>query len=427
LRVLREGVRAIGAGDLHRRIPAQSTDDLGMLAGEFNRMASHLEERNAQADALYEVAVEISSLHDMDATLHLIAERARQVLHADLVTLDLQDPVSGELCTRAAAGGRAADRVGRRQPAGVGLSGRVVATGLPQTSKMRNAEGGMRNVATEDTMPHSAEGTMPHSAFDPPHSAEGLAALMGAPLCIGARCFGALVIGNRTARAFHRSDMALLSAFANQAAVAVENARLADVERAAHARQQTLYLETIAALADAMEARDNYTHHHADQMVDRAEVLARVLGVPAEEIVIIKLAAILHDVGKIGIPDAILRKPGPLTAEEYEIMQQHPEIGARIVSRVESLKPVVPLVLHHQERWDGLGYPAGLKGEEIPRGARILAVVDAFGAMTEDRVYRDGIGEERALQELVSGAGSHFDPEAVAAFVEWWRQSRTET
>ena len=129
------------------------------------------------------------------------------------------------------------------------------------------------------------------------------------------------------------------------------------------------------------------------------------------------MGAILHDIGKIGIPDAVLNKPGKLTSEEYELMKQHAAIGARIVQSVGALQGVVPIVRYHQERYDGSGYPEGLKGEEIPIGARIIGVVDTYGAMTEDRVYRATPGHDKALDELQRLAGKQFDPTVVEAFI----------
>jgi putative nucleotidyltransferase with HDIG domain len=145
--------------------------------------------------------------------------------------------------------------------------------------------------------------------------------------------------------------------------------------------------------------------------------LAQAMLLPRQEVENIRLGSILHDVGKIGIPDAILNKPSKLTDEEYETIKQHAQIGARIVQSVGALQGVVPIVRHHQERFDGKGYPDGLMGEEIPIGARIIAVVDAYGAMTEDRVYRKALGHDKALSELRRNAGAQFDPQVVSTFI----------
>src|SRR5205823_8906254 len=155
-----------------------------------------------------------------------------------------------------------------------------------------------------------------------------------------------------------------------------------------------------------------------EKITGRAVALAQSLGLPQSDVVNIRLGSILHDVGKIGIPDAILNKPAKLTDEEYEQIKEHAVIGARIVQSVGALQGVVPIIRHHQERYDGTGYPDGLRGQNIPIGARIIAVVDAYGAMTEDRVYRKAPGHEVAIDELQRLAGKQFDPIIVRAFVQ---------
>ncbi len=185
----------------------------------------------------------------------------------------------------------------------------------------------------------------------------------------------------------------------------------------------------VRALAAAIEARDPATVAHVDRVAQRAERLAAKLGCPPEEIETVRWAAILHDVGKIGVPDRILFKPGPLTEEEREVMERHLDLGAQILERAGVLPEAIPLVRYHEERWDGAteGERAGrygLAAEAIPLGARIIAVVDAFDAMTSDRPYRAAMTEEAAIEELRREAGRQFDPEVVAAFLELLREER---
>jgi len=149
-----------------------------------------------------------------------------------------------------------------------------------------------------------------------------------------------------------------------------------------------------------------------------AQAVARALACSEEEVQRVYWGALLHDIGKIGVPDEILRKAGPLTDEEWELMKRHPELGAEIVAPVENLVDVAPIIRSHQEKYDGSGYPDGLRGEEIPLGARILAVVDAYGAMTDERVYRKARSPEDAVAELRRCAGTHFDPEIVEVFLD---------
>jgi putative nucleotidyltransferase with HDIG domain len=175
--------------------------------------------------------------------------------------------------------------------------------------------------------------------------------------------------------------------------------------------------ETIEALAVAINAKDEVTHEHVLRVQIYAAGVARLLGCSAEEIEALKAGALLHDIGKIAVPDYILNKPGKLTAVEFEKMKTHTVIGAQILGRVEFPYPVVPVVRHHHERWDGRGYPDGLKHEEIPLTARILSVVDCFDAVREDRQYRKAMTREEALEFIMSGSGTMYDPRVVGTFI----------
>ena len=179
------------------------------------------------------------------------------------------------------------------------------------------------------------------------------------------------------------------------------------------AKLEIHYTETIEALVSALEARDPYTQAHAGRIRDLAVSISIAMQLPPEQRRAVRLGAILHDVGKIGISDAILLKPGPLTDEEWAIMRTHPEIGERMLKNIDFLAPALPVVRHHHERWDGKGYPDGLAGQDIPVGARIVSVCDAFDAMTSDRPYRKSLGLEQACAELEKNSGTQFDPHCV--------------
>ena len=170
------------------------------------------------------------------------------------------------------------------------------------------------------------------------------------------------------------------------------------------------------ALSAAIEARDHETGEHCRTLGSLAERIAGLLGLDEQTATTIRIGGYLHDVGKIAIADAILLKPGPLTAEEYAEMQRHAEIGAGIVDTHAAMHGIAEIVRHHHERWDGAGYPDRIRGLDIPVGARIVAVADAWSAMTSDRVYRPAIGPEAAWEELVKHAGRQFDPQVVEAF-----------
>jgi putative nucleotidyltransferase with HDIG domain len=181
---------------------------------------------------------------------------------------------------------------------------------------------------------------------------------------------------------------------------------------------QDTYLMTIEALAAAVEARDPYTHGHTRRVEQYAMMMAERLGVNEEDVAALRRACVLHDIGKIGIEDRILRKQARLDPDEELGMQRHPQIGVEMLQGIDFLEPVLPLIRHHHERWDGNGYPHQLREDEIPLGARILAVADALDAMTSDRPYRPARTFEYAKSEILKGSGTHFDPEVVTAFIK---------
>ncbi len=175
--------------------------------------------------------------------------------------------------------------------------------------------------------------------------------------------------------------------------------------------------EVVAVLASALEERDRYTGDHSLSLVELAGRVASSMGLGADEVAMVRKAALLHDIGKIGIPDAILHKPGPLNDREWEVMRQHPVIGERILRAIPGMGQVARIVRHEHERWDGCGYPDGLAGEEIPLGSRIILACDAYHAMVSDRPYSKGMSHAEALAELHGNAGSQFDVAVVEALI----------
>jgi HD-GYP domain-containing protein (c-di-GMP phosphodiesterase class II) len=182
-----------------------------------------------------------------------------------------------------------------------------------------------------------------------------------------------------------------------------------------YAETRELFFGTVQALSQAIDAKDGFTRGHADRVSRIAGAIAREVGMAERLIEQIELAGLLHDIGKIGVEDRILMKPQRLEQDEQELMRRHPIYGASILEPSAALRPLVPIVLHHHENFDGSGYPEGLKGEEIPLGSRIIIVADAYEAMTSDRIYRKSIGHDRAMEQLTKYKGIQFDPKVVRA------------
>ncbi|OGR87094.1 MAG: hypothetical protein A3J74_01160 [Elusimicrobia bacterium RIFCSPHIGHO2_02_FULL_57_9] len=237
------------------------------------------------------------------------------------------------------------------------------------------------------------------------------------PLLVKSKPIGVLNLHHATASpvAFSDYNVKFLNILAGEAAVMLHNLELFE-------RLETFYLEMVKTLARAVDSKDAYTHDHSDRASLKARRLAAELQLPEQTARYVEYAALLHDIGKIGIDEAILLKPGKLTPEEYEVMKKHPIIGHQILAPVKFLGPVAQMVLYHQEWYNGQGYPEGLKGEAIPLGARIVAVIDAWDAMTSDRPYRKALGRDIAISELRKGAGTQFDPKIVEAFLKLERE-----
>jgi putative nucleotidyltransferase with HDIG domain len=183
----------------------------------------------------------------------------------------------------------------------------------------------------------------------------------------------------------------------------------------------------LAAISQAIEARDPYTRGHSTRVSALAELVARRLGWGRTQLPALTLGGLLHDVGKLNLDEAVLRKPGPLTEREFSEIKRHPQAGAKMIRGLEQLRPALPYVLFHHERWDGHGYPSGRSREQIPIGARIVAVVDAFDAMISLRPYRPPLLVSNALAEVERNAGSQFDPGVVRAFLAAWNEGELDT
>ena len=237
-----------------------------------------------------------------------------------------------------------------------------------------------------------------------------------APLLVSRQLIGGIEVLNKTDGSdFSEQDLETLTSVASTTAMAIENTQL-------HQSVLDAYKSTIKTLAAAIDAKDSYTRGHSQRVMEYTLMGAKYLWFPREELEMLEYAGILHDIGKIGIDDRILRKPARLTDEEWEIMRQHPKIGAEILKEIPFLKEARALILHHHERFDGSGYPNGLKQEDIPMGARLLAIADAFDTMTTDRAYRVRVDVDNALKELYNCLGTQFCPVAMDAFFSGYHE-----
>lgn len=235
--------------------------------------------------------------------------------------------------------------------------------------------------------------------------------LLVVPLRREQRTLG-LILGGDKLDAAHISsiDSKLCDSLANSLTIFLENLMLYEDSRA-------MFMGTLHALTSAIDAKDTYTHGHSERVALLSRQLAAALGMPPEQVERVYIAGLVHDVGKIGVPEAVLTKPGRLTREEFEQIKKHPEIGAQIVRDIRQMKDLIPGVLHHHERWDGKGYPYGLAGADIPEMGRIIGLADAFDAMSSNRTYRALMDRARVLQEIKDCAGTQFDPEMADVFV----------
>jgi HD-GYP domain-containing protein (c-di-GMP phosphodiesterase class II) len=245
---------------------------------------------------------------------------------------------------------------------------------------------------------------------------EGFAAYYAVPLIAKGQVKGVLEIFRRAPLTVERDWVSFLETLAGQAAIAIENAQLFDHLERSNVDLALAYDATIEGWARALDLRDKETEGHTKRVAELTERLARAMGISEAEIIHIRRGALLHDIGKMGMPDSILLKPDKLTDEEWGPMRQHPQYAFDMLAPIAYLRPALDIPYCHHEKWDGTGYPRGLKGEQIPLAARLFAVVDVFDALISKRPYRPALPIEEADQYIREQAGKHFDPKAVEAF-----------
>lgn len=283
---------------------------------------------------------------------------------------------------------------------------------------MRLGEGFAGIVALTQQTIHIPDLTLePSMGYQPlPIEAEGFKVYYGIPLIAKEAVKGVLEVFLRMPRSIDPERLEFLEALAGQAAIAIDNSSLFEQLQDSNVELSLAYDATLEGWAKALELRDRETEGHAHRVIEMTLRVADRIGIRGDSLQHIRRGALLHDIGKMGIPDSILLKPGPLTPEEWEIMRQHPAHAYEMLKTIDYLSPALEIPYCHHERWDGNGYPQGLRGKNIPMSARIFAVVDVWDALTSDRPYRFAWPEHQALEYITKESGRHFDPDVVNAF-----------
>jgi putative nucleotidyltransferase with HDIG domain len=359
--------------------------------------SGHVERDNiARLELLYAVNKKAANNTRLPDMLQQVISMTQQTLNAEAASVLLFRDNDQELFFEAATGpvSKALRQV--KLSAQYGIAGQVLRTGKPLIVNDVTRSANFHKLIDDTTGFYTKS-------------------LVCAPLTIKQKILGVIeVLNKRGGGTFNEEDMDAVISVATTAAMAIENTRL----------QQTIldaYKTTIATLAAAIDAKDPYTRGHSERVKEYSLKAGMSLSLPADEMETLEYAGILHDVGKISVDTCVLNKPGPLTPAEWEIIHSHPIVGAELLREIPFLEKAADLVLYHHERQDGTGYPRGLKGEQVPLGARLIAVADAFDTMTTDRSYRSAISIDKAVKELNDCAGSQFCPTAVKALINGLR------
>jgi len=360
------------------------------LSRKYTDLYDQLQLAANEIAVLYEISNALSSTLNQDELLGLIVRNAMKSFDSQVVSLMLLDE-EGQLAIRCAEGLSDDIVAGTRVRLGEGIAGKVAATGQPL---LLVDVIGMDDVGTANVK-----------------------SALSVPLKVRDEVIGVLNVSKTARYHFTEVDLKLCNNLASLATQAIEKARLYGEIKRSLEEMHASYLSTVKSLSMAIEAKDPYTQGHVDRVTKYGMAIAMELDPELLDDDMFRFALVLHDVGKIAVPEDILTKAEALTRDEWEKMKIHPEAGARIISPVNFLAEAVKAVRYHQERFDGKGYPEGLRGEEIPLAARIIAVADAFDAMITDRPYRKAPGFDFAREEIVRHSGSQFDPQVVEAFL----------
>ena len=353
-----------------------------------------------QFTTLAEVGTLLNSTLDQNVVRKMAMEAITRLMNAEVGSLLLVDDENKELYFEVALGDKGERVKEIRLKIGEGIAGWVAEHGKSLL---------LQDVRKDPRFYKSADQKTEFVTRD----------MVCVPVKVKDKVIGVLQAINRAEGVFTEDDVELFQLFSNQVAIALDNARLYEEIR-------ETFFATAEALAEAIEKRDPYTGGHTKRVVNYCLVAAKYMNLTPEELEILKLSAILHDVGKIGVEDRILRKPGNLDDEEAKIMKMHPLLGAEIMRHIRQLKDLIPGMLHHHERPDGKGYPEGLKGRDIPIVARIISAADTYDAMTTNRPYRKGLSHQTAIDEIKKEAGAQFDKEVAEAFVKAFEAGEIE-
>jgi len=374
--------------------------DLTQISSTINTLkrgvTGYVDARQRQVGALVGVGSAINSSLGLERVLEKVMDTLIALMNAERGFLMLREP-TGELKSRIARG---IDNVNLDEDAFV-ISNTVV------RRVVESGESVLTTNAQED--PRFGE----QSSVAVYH----LLSILCAPLKIKDELIGVIYVDNRAHTGiFGSDDLEMISAFANQAAVAIDNARLFDDLQESNAELEIAYQATLEGWVRALDLRDKETEGHTRRVTTLTQRLAQSMGVGDDTLVHITRGALLHDIGKMGIPDSILLKPGELTTVERALIQEHPVYAYKMLNPIKFLDPALDIPYCHHEKWDGSGYPRGLKGDEIPLAARIFSIVDVWDALVFDRPYRKGIDPVNVKEMIREQSGSYFDPHVVDAF-----------
>lgn len=373
----------------------RATQSVSVLEQTVN---DYLKVRQSQLGALMGVGRVINSSLGLKRVLEEVMDTLIELMRAERGFLMLRESSTGELAVRIARG-----------IAHVNLDEESFK--VSRTIVTRVAESGEPILTTNAQDDPRFNSQLSIAAFQ-------LRSILCAPLKIKNELIGVIYVDNRARSGiFQENELGMIKAFADQAAVAIDNAQLFENLQASNRELQDAYQATLEGWVQALDMRDKETEGHTQRVTILTERLARAMGVEGDALINIIRGALLHDIGKMAIPDGILLKPDKLTDDERALIQKHPQYAYDMLKRIDFLLPAIDIPYCHHEKWDGTGYPRGLKGETIPFAARIFPVIDVWDALISDRPYRKALPQSEVRAYIEAESGKHFDPRVVEAFL----------